>query len=146
MLVLYIWGVHIWLPKLRDLRFGLRALRRAPSVTVFIIATIALGIAANTTVFTILNTFLLNPLPVRNAGELVAVTSADTGRQMNSGTLLPISYLNLRDIATRNTSFQAFAGYTSPTTMTLSEAAGPRRMFAEIVTGDYFDTLGVRPA
>ncbi|HZU25526.1 MAG TPA: ABC transporter permease [Bryobacteraceae bacterium] len=131
---------------MRDLRYGARAVRRSPAITAFIVATVAVGIGANTTVFTIINTFLLNPLPVRNASELVAVASAETKTGAPSADLLPVSFLNLRDLQRRNAVFSGVAGYTSPTTMTLADGAGSRRLFAEVVTANYFDTLGLSPA
>jgi hypothetical protein len=70
--------VLLWLDELmRDLRHGLRALRRAPTVTAIAIATLAIGIGANTAVFSVVNAVLLRPLPFKDGRRLVSVWSTD---------------------------------------------------------------------
>src|SRR5262249_47246315 len=112
----------------------------------FVVLTLALGIGANTTVFTIINTFILNPLPVQNSSELAAVSTAEVRSTSKSRTALPMSYLNLKDYQAKNEVFSALAGYTSPQTVTWQVSGAAERMFSELATGNYFSTLGVRPA
>jgi predicted permease len=129
----------------QDLRYAARNLRKSPAFAVFVILTLALGIGANTTVFTLINTVLLNPLPIKNASQLVAVDTLATTTASRSGRLLPVSYLNLEDLRAKNQVFTNLAGYTPPMAFTLTTAAGSERIFAELVTANYFETLGIRP-
>ena len=130
---------------LQDLRYAARNLRKSPAFAVFVILTLALGIGANTTVFTVINTVLLNPLPIKGASQLVAVDTLATGTALRSGQLLPVSYLNLEDLRDKNQVFTNLAGYTPLMPLTLTTAAGSERIFAELVTANYFETLGLRP-
>ncbi len=130
----------------RDLRYAARTLRKNPVFVLVVVLTLALGIGANTTVFTVINTLILNPLPVQNPSELVAVATGETKSTSKSNVALPISYANLKDYRERNQVFRALAGYTSPRVATWQAPGGPQRMFVELVTGEYFATLGIRPA
>jgi predicted permease len=129
----------------RDVRYAGRTMRKSPLFVAFAVATLALGIGANTTVFTVINTLILNPLPIPNWTELGAVSMAQAERASESAAPLPVSYLDLKDYQSRNAVFRSLAGYTAPRVMTWQGAAGSERMFAELVTGNYFDTLGLRP-
>jgi putative ABC transport system permease protein len=139
------WGFQ-WLETLlQDLRYGLRQLRRNPGFTVVAVLTLALGIGANTTVFTIINTLILNPIPAEKASELVGIYSAPVKPSQNANLLL-LSYPNLQDLQERNCVFSSLAGFTWPMYVTLTSDGAAERMFAEFVTGNYFDTLGIHPA
>ena len=129
----------------RDSRHGLRAMRKAPVFSFFAVLTLGLGIGASTTVFTIVNTLLINPLPARDPSRLVALYTipSKTGRQARA--LLPSSYLNLQDLASKNTVFSALGGYTEPLVLTLNGNSGPQRIFGELTTAGYFEALGIRP-
>src|SRR6266567_1772406 len=61
----------------RDLRYAVRTMRKSPLFVLFVVLTLALGIGATTTVFTVINTLLLNPLPVRSPAELAAIAAAE---------------------------------------------------------------------
>ena len=130
----------------RDLRFAGRAMRKNPVFVLFVVLTLGLGIGANTTVYTLINTLLLNPLPVRDSSRLAAVSASETARTARSGAELPISYLDLRDYQARNQVFDSLAGYTVPRPVTWQTEQGSERMFVELVTGNYFSTLGLHPA
>jgi predicted permease len=130
----------------RDLRYSVRTMRRSPMFVLFVVLTLALGIGANTTVFTVINTLILNPLPVRNSTELAAIAAMDERTTSKSNTLLPISYADLRDYQARNEVFESLAGYTSPRIVTWQASAASQRMFSELVTVQYFSTLGLTPA
>ena len=131
---------------LRDLKFGLRSMGRAPAFSLFAILTLALGIGASTTVFTVVNTMLLHPLPARDPSRLVCLYTMNVSQQGQSGSLLPVSYPNLKDYQAGNTVFSGLAGFSPPMVMTLMEAAGPERFFGQLVTQGYFETLGLTPA
>lgn len=130
----------------RDLRFALRSFRTAPVFVLFVVLTLGLGIGANTTVFTVVNTLLLNPLPVRNIAEFAAVAATDVTAKAKRGSPLPISYPALKDYETRNQVFDSLAGYTSPHGLTWQQNGAARSLFAEMVTANYFSTLGLTPA
>ena len=131
---------------LRDLRFGLRSMSRAPAFSFFAILTLALGIGASTTVFTVVNTLLLHPLPARDPSRLVCLYTTELRNQKQSGGLLPISYLNLKDYQAGNTVFSGLSGFSPPMVMTLTEGTGSERFFGQLVTQSYFETLGLTPA
>jgi predicted permease len=131
---------------MRDIRHGLRAMRRAPGFAFFAILTLALGIGATTTVFTIVNTMLLHPLPAADPSRLVSLYTTDMKTQKQSGSLLPTSYPNLQDYHARNTVFSIMGGFSPPMVLTLTEKAEPERFFGQLVTAGYFETVGISPA
>jgi predicted permease len=131
---------------LRDLRHGLRSMGRAPAFTFFAILTLSLGIGASTTVFTVVNTLLLHPLPVPNPSRLVCLYTTDLEAHTQSGSLLPISYPNLQDYRSRNSVFTDLGGFSPPMVMTLTENTGSERFFGQLVTQGYFGALGITPA
>jgi predicted permease len=136
------WFIDAW----KDLRFAGRTMRKNPFFVLAVVLMLGLGIGANTTVFTLINTLLLNPLPVPNSSELTSVTAAQLTRTATSAAPLPISYLNLKDYQARNKVFGSLAGYTTPRPVTLQTGDGSERMFVELVTGNYFPTLDLHAA
>lgn len=130
----------------RDLRYALRSMRKSPIFVLFVVSTLAVGIGANTTVFTLINTLILNALPVRNPAELASVAAADGASLNKSGTSFPIAYQDLAYYQAGNGTFSSLAGYTSPRVVTWQNNGGSERLFAELVTGNYFSTLGLAPA
>ena len=136
---------HLMADFRRDLTYAARVLRKTPSFTIVAILTLALAIGANTAVFTIVNTFLLNPLPVTSASRMVAVNTSHPAKTGQSGDLRPISFLNLKDYREKNRVFSSLAGYSSPMAATLSYGNDSHRVFVEVVTGNYFGTLGIYP-
>lgn len=129
----------------QDLRYATRMLRKSPGFTVVAALTLALGIGANTTVFTLVNTFLLNPLPVKDISTLVAVSTTSAKKTARSGDLQPLSFLNLKDLRERSRSFSSLAGHSQPLSVTMTVKRSPRRVELELVTANYFDTLGIHP-
>ncbi|MGH9584394.1 MAG: ABC transporter permease, partial [Bryobacteraceae bacterium] len=129
----------------RDLRYSGRMMRRYPVFVLFVVLTLGLGIGANTTVFTVINTLILHPLPVRNPSALTAVSMAGAANTSASKAPLPVSYPDLKDYQAKNGVFRSLAGYTSPRIVTLHVSQGSQRMFAELVTSNYFSTLGLAP-
>src|SRR5262245_22621982 len=69
----------------RDVRYALRTAQKSPTFVLFVVVTLSLGIGANSTVFTVINTLILSPLPVRNANELAAVAASEVHRTSTSG-------------------------------------------------------------
>lgn len=130
----------------RDVRYAARTMRKNPLFVLFVVATLALGIGANTTIFSVINTLLLNPLPVPHSAELFALSGSEAKTTAKSAGPLPMSYLNLRDFEAHNEAFKALAGYTAPGVLTLQAGGASQRMFGEFVTGNYFTTLGLEPA
>lgn len=129
----------------KDLRFALRMLRKSPGFTAVAVLTLGLGIGANTAVFTVVDSLILNPLPVEKISTLAAVNTTQAKKTAQSGDLQAISYLNLKDIRERTHAFRSLAGHSYPMAVTMTDKDQPHRVFAEIVTANCFETLGLHP-
>src|SRR3954467_10646007 len=125
---------------LHDLKFGARLLAKTPGFTAVAALSLALGIGANTTIFTLINAVLLNPLPVEDPSQLVSVFATDERNQDAAGFgFLQLSPANFRDLRDKN---QVFSGMTAYQGIPLSIAGGtgePQQIFGEIATGNYFN-------
>jgi hypothetical protein len=130
---------------LQDLRYAVRMLRKTLGFTAVVTLTLALGIGANTAVFTIIDTLLLNPLPVEKISELAALNTTQKKKAVQSGELQLMSFLNLKDLRERTHSFSSLAGHSNPMAITMTDRTESHRIFVEVVTANYFDTLGIRP-
>jgi predicted permease len=130
----------------RDLRYAGRTMRKSPMFVLIVVLTLALGIGANTTVFTVINTLILNPLPVQDSAGLAAVGAAKMDSVSKPGAPLPISYADLKDYQAGNGAFSSLAGYISARPMTWQADTASQGIFGELVTGNYFSTLGLSPA
>src|SRR6185437_102599 len=91
----------------RDFRYAVRTMRKGPMFVVFVVLTLAFGIGANTTVFTVINTLILNPLPVPDSAGLAAVAAAETKNTSTSSGPKPISYADLKDYRAKNEIFSS---------------------------------------
>jgi len=131
---------------LRDVRFALRTFRRSPAFTAAAVLSLALGIGVNTAIFTVVNALFLNPLPVDRASELVAVYTVDTKNTSPFGSLFQVSYPNYKDFRDSNTVFSGLAAYSFPFPASATIGPEPEQLFCELVTGNYFQVLGVRPS
>lgn len=129
----------------KDLRYALRMLRKSPGFTTVAMLTLALGIGANTAVFTVVDSLILNPLPLEKISTLAAINTAQAKKTAQSGDLQAISYLNLKDIHDRAHAFRSLAGHSYPMAVTMTDKDQLHRVFAEIVTANYFETLGLHP-
>src|SRR5881628_1741033 len=130
---------------LQDLKYGARLLAKAPGFTAIAALSLALGIGANTTIFTLINAVLLNPLPVEEPSRLVAVFTTDERNTGGFNSFLQTSALNFRDFRDKN---DVFAGLTGHQGLPLSISGGkgePQQIFGELVTGNYFSLLGAKP-
>jgi predicted permease len=120
-----------------DVRFALRWLRRTPGFTLVAVASLAIGIGFNTALFTIVDALLFKPLPVRAPEELVDIFTG--GQATRFGTT---SYPDYVDFKAQTDAFEDIAGY-SPMFAALNLDTRSRLAMGEIVTGNYFQVLGV---
>ncbi len=125
---------------LQDLRYGLRVLRRTPGFTIAAVLTLALGIGANTAIFTVVDAVLLRPLPYADPGRLVAVGDRDS-----DGVPTNVSFTTVNDWRARSQTFEQLSLMRSwqPTLVVDGEA---ERLPAVRVSWNYFDMMGARPA
>ncbi len=123
---------------IRDLRYAFRFLLSRPTFSAIAVLTLALGIGANTAIFSVVNGVLLRPLPYRDPGRLVLVA------EKTSYPTVSTSYQNYVDWRDQSRSFEAMEA-TRATTITLSGTGEPERLNARMVTAGLFDMLGTRP-
>ena len=122
---------------IQDIRYALRALRRAPGFTAVSVVTLALGIAATTIVYSIVDGILLRPLPIADPERVMVAREALDGGDMS------FSVPNYFDFRARQTSFSQFAAWRG-LTANLTGIAEPRRLNVRHVTSDLLSTLGVK--
>jgi predicted permease len=120
-----------------DLRYSLRVLRKSPAFTNVAVVTLAVAIAANAVVFGILNALILHPRNAPRAESLYGIERA-------SDKFAPESYLDYLDMRDRNRSFESLAAY-ALTPAGLDTGKDPSGVWGYLVTGNYFDALGVKP-
>jgi predicted permease len=130
-----------------DLRGGLRMLRRSPGFTFVAVLSLALGIGANTAIFTIINAVFLHPLPVEEPSRLAEMFTHDTltvntnANFQLTGTSLP----NYEDYRDQNNVFSGLATVTFPIPLNWGGQAEPQQLNASLTSGNFFDVLGVKP-
>ncbi len=128
----------MWTDFHQDMLYACRGLRRTPGFTAIAVLTLALGIGANTAIFSVINTVLLRPLPFPDADRLVFVWNTHDGQPE------PLGPGRLRDLQTQVTSFASFAGI-SHISYTLTGDGDAERIAGSSVSSGFFDTLGARP-
>ncbi|MGE5326289.1 MAG: ADOP family duplicated permease, partial [Deltaproteobacteria bacterium] len=133
------WGFQWFETLMQDLRYGVRQLRRNPGFTTVAVLTLALGIGANTALFSVVNGVLLNPLSYPEPERLVSVDASKHNFTHGS-----ISYPNFLDWHRLNRSFSHFA-VARPTGFLLTGAGAPEELNAAAITSDFFPMLGIRP-
>jgi putative ABC transport system permease protein len=126
---------------LQDIRFGLRMLLKSPSVSIVATIALALGIGANTAIFSVVNAVLLRPLPFPSPDTLVSLFETDTRRGQERGSH---SYPNFMDLRAQNTVFERVASYHSGDFI-MTGRGEPARLQGSVVTADLFPLLGVSP-
>src|SRR5579872_1322764 len=124
---------------LQDLRFAVRTLRKSPGFTIVAVLTLALGIGADTSLFSVVNAVLLNPVPYPHPEQLVMLHESKPNFRAGS-----ISYPNFRDWQHDNHSFSSMAisrgsGYT------LTGLGESEEIRSQFISSDYFSLLGVKP-
>ncbi len=127
----------------QDLHYGLRTLFRTPGFTLVAVITLALGIGANTAIFSIVNGVLLRPLPYADAERIVTVwsTSITRGTMKNNA-----SYLNYKDWQVQNHVFSQIAAYSGAGAILTGSDAPPEQIDGAAVTANVFALLGTPPA
>ncbi|MEY2572263.1 MAG: hypothetical protein QOJ87_476, partial [Verrucomicrobiota bacterium] len=132
------------LPKMQtlfqDLRYGARQLLKRPGFTLLAIVSMALGIGANTAIFSLVDTVAFRPLPVRNPSELQELY----GTLHNGADYTLQSYPNYKDFRDRNQVFSGLIAFRI-TVAGLSHNGNNERIWGTLASGNYFDVLGVPP-
>jgi predicted permease len=123
----------------QDVAFAVRALRRQPGFAALAIVTLALGIGANSAIFSVVYGVLLKPLPYPAADELMMVRT-----EYSNGTSFPLSAPDFMSVHEENRAFARVAALT-PQTVTLTGAGEPRDVSAVVVSKGLFELLGMRP-
>jgi len=124
----------------QDLRYGLRLFFKSPGFTAVAVLSLALGIGANTAIFSLMDKVILRPLPVAEPERLVTVFT-QRPRGLNSGFSYPV-YTDYRD---HNQVFSGMLAF-SPTAFSLNDGKQTERVNGVLVSGNYFSVLGVSPA
>lgn len=127
----------------KDLRYAARVLAKSPGFTLVVVLSLALGIGANTSVYSIVNAYFLRPMPVDTPDRLVAIyltSPARWGRDIGN-----FSYPELLDYRKANTGLSDLMA-SSGLPLSMTDGEKPELIWGEIVTGNYFSGLGVHPA
>jgi predicted permease len=129
----------------QDIRYALRSLRKSPAFAVIAIITLALGIGANTAIFTVINAVFFHPIPVKDPARLMEVFTVDQRRFFGlTNNFFPTGYPNAQDIQQRAQSFDGMTIYAflfAQVSMTVN--GQPSQYFAQLSSANYFDVLGV---
>src|SRR2546423_11463302 len=125
---------------LKDLRYGFRVLSKKPGFTLIAVVALALGIGANTAIFSVVNGVLLRPLPFKDPDKLVRLS--EWSEQVPG---MSISYPNFLDWREQNKVFDGIAA-TQFDSYNLTGAGDPERLQGRNVSWNFFDVLGVRPS
>ncbi|HMX27899.1 MAG TPA: ABC transporter permease, partial [Blastocatellia bacterium] len=124
---------------LQDVRFGVRRLLKSKGFSLVAILSLALGIGANAAIFSLVNLVLFRPLPVPNPEQIVSVSAV--GKE---GAMAAHSYLNYVDLRDRNNVLSGLLAYRFAP-MSLSRNGNNEKVWGYLVSGNYFDVLGVKP-
>ncbi|MEP6809494.1 MAG: ABC transporter permease, partial [Chthoniobacterales bacterium] len=130
---------------LTDIRYGLRQLLKHPGFTIIAILTLALGIGANTAIFSVVNAVLLKPLPYPLSDQLVAIGSDQKKSGATDGKLMSLSYPDFFDFREQNRTFSAMACYTDRTA-SLQNSSGATSVQGIKTSADLMNVLGVLPS
>src|SRR5215211_5220420 len=128
---------------IKDIRYGLRSMLKRPAFTVIALVALALGIGANTAIFSLVNAVVIQPLPFPEPDRLVWMY----GNIRNGGNRASVAPLDFLDFRAQNKTFEQFgASFTMPIFLNLTGNGDPERLSGSGVTGNYFDVFGVTPA
>jgi putative ABC transport system permease protein len=123
----------------QDVQFALRVLRKSPGFTAIAILTLALGIGANTALFSVVNGVLLNPLPFQEPDQLVELYTKTPSFDQSS-----ITYPNFLDWRENNRSFSSLSAFRSDN-FNLTGSGEAERLHGHMISADFFSTLGLQP-
>src|SRR5262245_44213352 len=126
----------------QDLRYALRLLARAPGFTLVAILALALGIGANTAIFTIVNAALIERLPFRDPARIVLVWEENARRPGRSNSVGPMNYLRWKE---RATSFEGMAGFVDTRVNLTGSDGDPEELTIQNVTAGFLPVIGVTP-
>ncbi len=128
---------HLW----QDARYALRQMRKSPGFTTVVVLTLALGIGANASVFSVLNAVVLRPLEFPNSARLVEITSVKDGKPV--GTSAP----DTKDFAAQSRTFEKIAVYDEwrKNVSAFSDGGNPEELLVGLAPRELFDALGVQP-
>src|SRR6195256_6590278 len=129
---------------LTDIRYGLRQLIKHPAFTIIAVLTLALGIGANTAIFSVVNAVLLKPLPFPAPDELVAVGGVDLSEAVSPPKLSSMCYPDFFDFREQSRSFSSIAIYRDRN-LALVDEQEAQSVRGQKISGEFFDVLGVRP-
>src|SRR5438067_1273792 len=126
-----------------DLRYGLRQLLKHPAFTIIAILTLALGVGANTAIFSVVNSVLLKPLPFPEPDQLIALGNIDT-RQKGQTDLNALSYPDFFDFRDQNRTLASIAALRDPI-LSLSSEEGASSVRGIKASAEFFEVLGIKP-
>jgi len=129
---------------MNDIRYGLRQLIKHPGFTLVAVLTLALGIGANTAIFSVVNAVLLKPLPFPAPEQLVAIGGVDLSETASPPRLYSLCIPDFADFREQNRSFSSMAIYRDRT-VALVDEKGAQSVRGETVSGEFFDVLGIKP-
>lgn len=135
-------GVQFLEALFQDIRFGARMLRKSPGFTAVAVLTLALGVAANTTIFSVVNAFLLRKPPVHDPDHVMVVSSISPERNTYAPDRIPVSALDYLDWQAQSRSFDGMAAADFED-FTLSGGFAPQRVPGARVSSNFFQVLGV---
>src|SRR5688572_96174 len=128
---------------IQDVRYAARLLRRSPGFTLVAVAALALGIGANTAIFSVVDTLLLRPLPYADADRLAVVWEHNLPRDRKDNVVSPGNFIHWREL---NKSFKELSAVSMTFRTTLTGAGDAVELPMQLVSGSLFSMLGVRPA
>ncbi len=132
------WAEDLW----KDLRYGLHMLARNPVFALIAVLSLALGIGANSAIFSVVDPVLLRPLPYREPGRLVMIWDTFPGRSVKHNVVGPVDYLHWR---AQSTVFERIAAIAADVS-NLTGVTEPQEIHGQLVTADLFPLLGAEPA
>ena len=130
---------------LQDLKYAFRLMITRPGFTIAAVLSLALGIGANTTIFTLAKAAFLQTVPVKDPATLMMVYSTQNNPRGPEFQFLQLSHLNALDLREKNDVFSGLAIF-DPTGLTMGVAGKESQVFAELVNWDFFNLIGVEPA
>jgi predicted permease len=132
----------VWFDNLlRDIKFAMRQLIKNPSFTAVAIVTLALGIAANSTIFSWINSTLLDPIPgIAHTSDMITIMRGERSEHPTP----PFSYMDFADLRDSTRTFAGLLAYHDGY-MSITESGRPERIYGAVASSNYFEVLGVRP-